>query len=60
MTTPNSPLTRAPTNSKPLATSPLGSGNQAVLADVGTRTVTRADRLGTGQLAIKTTDLTLT
>ncbi|MEU9126450.1 RHS repeat-associated core domain-containing protein, partial [Streptomyces sp. NPDC048506] len=47
---------------KPKATRyiPLGSGNQAVLTDDGTYTVTLADRLGTGQLAIKTTDLSLT
>ncbi|MGA5199707.1 RHS repeat-associated core domain-containing protein, partial [Streptomyces exfoliatus] len=46
---------------KPKATRyiPLGSGNQAVLADDGTYTVTLADRLGTGQLAINTTDQTL-
>ncbi|WP_107431010.1 polymorphic toxin-type HINT domain-containing protein [Streptomyces lydicus] len=47
---------------KPKATRyiPLGSGNQAVLADDGTYTVTLADRLGTGQLAINTTNQTLT
>ncbi|MFJ5798486.1 RHS repeat domain-containing protein [Streptomyces decoyicus] len=47
---------------KPKATRyiPLGSGNQAVLSDDGTYTITLADRLGTGQLAIKTTDQSLT
>ncbi|WP_248001717.1 polymorphic toxin-type HINT domain-containing protein [Streptomyces sp. RPA4-5] len=47
---------------KPKATRyiPLGSGNQAVLADDGTYTITLADRLGTGQLAINAADQTLT
>lgn len=39
---------------------PLGSGNQAVLTDDGTYTLTLADHHGTGQLAIRTTDQTLT
>ncbi|WP_425329520.1 RHS repeat domain-containing protein [Streptomyces inhibens] len=47
---------------KPKATRyiPLGSGNQAVLADDGTYTITVADRLGTSQLAINATDQSLT
>ncbi|MCX5450664.1 polymorphic toxin-type HINT domain-containing protein [Streptomyces nigrescens] len=47
---------------KPKATRyiPLGGGNQAVLADDGTYTITLADRLGTGQLAINAADQTLT
>ncbi|MFG2093960.1 polymorphic toxin-type HINT domain-containing protein [Streptomyces sp. NPDC048612] len=47
---------------KPKATRyiPLGSGNQAVRADDGTYTLTLADRLGTGQLAINTADQALT
>lgn len=47
---------------KPKATRyiPLGSGNQAVLTDDGTYTVTLADHHGTGQLAIKLSDLSLT
>ncbi|MGW7487562.1 RHS repeat domain-containing protein [Streptomyces sp. NPDC054786] len=47
---------------KPKATRyiPLGSGNQAVLSDDGTYTITLADPLGTGQLAIKTADQSLT
>lgn len=47
---------------KPKATRyiPLGSGNQAVLADDGTYTITLADHHGTGQLAIKTADQSLT
>ncbi|MGA5267209.1 polymorphic toxin-type HINT domain-containing protein [Streptomyces lydicamycinicus] len=47
---------------KPKATRyiPLGGGNQAVLADDGTYTVTLADRLGTGQLAINAADQSLT
>ncbi|MFJ9854995.1 polymorphic toxin-type HINT domain-containing protein [Streptomyces sp. NPDC101150] len=46
---------------KPKATRyiPLGSGNQAVLADDGTYTVTLADHHGTGQLAIDAADLSL-
>ncbi|MFI7100861.1 RHS repeat domain-containing protein [Streptomyces sp. NPDC050161] len=47
---------------KPKATRyiPLGSGNQAVLADDGTYTLTLADHLGTGQLAVNAADQTLT
>ncbi|MEU9488033.1 RHS repeat-associated core domain-containing protein [Streptomyces decoyicus] len=47
---------------KPKATRyiPLGGGNQAVLADDGTYTLTLADHHGTGQLAIKTADQSLT
>ncbi len=47
---------------KPKATRyiPLGSGHQAVLADDGTYTVTLANHLGTGQLAINAADQSLT
>ncbi|MFF9479053.1 RHS repeat domain-containing protein [Streptomyces sp. NPDC014733] len=38
---------------------PLGGGNQAVLTDDGTYTVTLADHQGTGQLAVSTADQTL-
>ncbi|WP_308288567.1 polymorphic toxin-type HINT domain-containing protein [Streptomyces macrolidinus] len=38
----------------------LGAGNQAVQADDGTITFTLADHLGTGQLAVKAADLSLT
>ncbi|MFF2923965.1 RHS repeat-associated core domain-containing protein [Streptomyces celluloflavus] len=46
---------------KPEATRymPLGGGNQAVLADDGTYTITLADHHGTGQLAISAGDLSL-
>ncbi len=39
---------------------PLGGGNQAVLTDDGAYTITLADHHGTGQLAIKSADQTLT
>ncbi|MFK0027282.1 MULTISPECIES: polymorphic toxin-type HINT domain-containing protein [Streptomyces] len=49
-------------SSKPEATRyiPLGGGNQAVIADDGTCTITVADHHGTGQLAIDTATLELT
>ncbi|MFE7314177.1 RHS repeat-associated core domain-containing protein [Streptomyces sp. NPDC057555] len=47
---------------KPKATRyiPLGGGNQAVVDDSGTYTVTLADHQGTGQLAVKLADQSLT
>ncbi|MGV4928236.1 polymorphic toxin-type HINT domain-containing protein [Streptomyces sp. BHT-5-2] len=39
---------------------PLGGGNQAVLTNDGTYTLTLADHQGTGQLALSTTNQTLT
>ncbi|MFE4777903.1 polymorphic toxin-type HINT domain-containing protein [Streptomyces sp. NPDC056713] len=57
----NAELVLAKGAAKPKATRyiDLGGGSQAVQADDGSISITVADHLGTGQLAIKTSDLSL-
>ncbi|MEV5439524.1 polymorphic toxin-type HINT domain-containing protein [Streptomyces sp. NPDC052682] len=52
-------LARGTTTAKATRYIGLGSGNQAVQSDDGSITITVADHVGTGQLSVKTADLSL-